>query len=1192
MLRNKILTMIFFLLPGLLAPAANAVPPPNQWTGTGPFATGLGNRVISALAVNPGSEIVYSGTVSGTVFSYAVTPPAAATGGAATGATGATLNGTVNANSLPTTVSFDYGADISYGSSVTAAQSPVTGSSATAVSAALTGLTPGVTYHYRVVAVNGSGVTNGLDATFTLNKLSQSITFNPLPDKTYGDSPFTVNASATSSLPVTFSSTTAPVCTVSGSTVAILAAGLCDIAADQAGNSFYNAASQVKQSFTVLKANQTIGAISLTPAFLNAGGTTTAGASATSNLAVNFSSTTPLVCTVNGAAVTGIKAGKCTVAADQPGDPNYNPAPRVTRDIIITGYVVTGTAVGNGAITCATPVDHGSSATCAIVPDPGYRLTALDANGSDILASVTLDQVTINNVTAPLTVTATFTAASYGGRAITSGSGDIGLYASARAADGTQHLVYERNGNLYYRVSPLVSGSWSGEESTATGHNPSIALKQDGAPVIAFISGGHIYTTTRSGASWSTPADTGVTGANSVEIAVDTSGHLHLAYTSMGSDGYDDILYTGNAGGSFGSVTTICHGAYASGVWTFCHTPQILADSGGSYHIVYNKQQINNRVGEEDPQWMVYTTNSGSGATTLSRNLNNGSGSSPQLLARGSFGNDTTNGYTLVYGNDLQNKGLWLASGLNADPWNETSIAVNGALPVQDSDSAALTRHLVSISPDGGIRHISRTASGYSAITTLAPRGELPFVNQVKRSVLYRANDANGISQLYQVGIGALALIIPENGDLGQAVIGQTVEKSLNLSNNGSTPLTVSVIETGNPGHFFEKGADNCTGQPLAPGASCAFTVKNSPQSATGLVTGALTITSDDPIRGSINLPLSIQVVSPYYPLAITVTGSGAVTAKAAGQSDFTCAGGVCSRNYDINSIVTLTAQATAGYTFTGFTFTAGGSAVCGGNDCDLTITGITGITATFSRNSYVISTLNTGNGTINCTSPVYYGNSGSCAITPDTGYRIEGVGGTCGGTLNAATYTTLPVTANCTVEALFVAATQRSLSVTLTGTGSGAVYSAPAGIACLLGTCSSHFGDATISTLTALPDSNSTFSGWSGACVNASGPCELTLNADKNVTADFTAAPNVKVGGSGYPTLSEAYAATINGSVIKARAIAFTEALILTGDIQVILEGGYNAPYDSNIWGGNTILTGSLTIEKGSVILDNLTIK
>ncbi|MSM39796.1 MAG: hypothetical protein GJT30_09295 [Geobacter sp.] len=81
--------------------------------------------------------------------------------------TGATLNGTVNPNGYSTVVTFDYGTTTSYGSSATASQSPLTGSTATAVSAAVSGLTCGTTYHFRAKGVNSGGTTYGSDATFT-----------------------------------------------------------------------------------------------------------------------------------------------------------------------------------------------------------------------------------------------------------------------------------------------------------------------------------------------------------------------------------------------------------------------------------------------------------------------------------------------------------------------------------------------------------------------------------------------------------------------------------------------------------------------------------------------------------------------------------------------------------------------------------------------------------------------------------------------------------------------------------------------------------------------------------------------------------------------------------------------------------------------------------------------------------------
>ncbi|MDQ3004665.1 MAG: MBG domain-containing protein, partial [Chloroflexota bacterium] len=92
----------------------------------------------------------------------------------------------------------------------------------------------------------------------TAQKANQTITFDPLSDKTYGDPNFSVGATANSGLAVSFGSQTLSTCTVSGSTVHIVAAGTCTIRASQSGDSNYNAATNVDQSFNIAKANATV----------------------------------------------------------------------------------------------------------------------------------------------------------------------------------------------------------------------------------------------------------------------------------------------------------------------------------------------------------------------------------------------------------------------------------------------------------------------------------------------------------------------------------------------------------------------------------------------------------------------------------------------------------------------------------------------------------------------------------------------------------------------------------------------------------------------------------------------------------------------------------------------------------------------------------------------------------------------
>jgi YD repeat-containing protein len=174
-----------------------------------------------------------------------------------------------------------------------------------------------------------------VNQSFTVAKANQTITFGALAGKTYGNAPFAVNATASSSLAVAFASTTTAVCTVSGTTVTIVAAGTCTIQASQAGNGNYNAAPNVNRSFTVAKANQTITFGALSGKTYGAA-PFTVSATASSGLAVTFSSTTTAVCTVSGNTVTIIAGGTCTVRAAQAGNGNYNAAPNVNQSFTVT----------------------------------------------------------------------------------------------------------------------------------------------------------------------------------------------------------------------------------------------------------------------------------------------------------------------------------------------------------------------------------------------------------------------------------------------------------------------------------------------------------------------------------------------------------------------------------------------------------------------------------------------------------------------------------------------------------------------------------------------------------------------------------------------------------------------------------------------------------------------------------------
>jgi uncharacterized protein (TIGR02145 family) len=85
------------------------------------------------------------------------------------------LNGIVNGNGLPTTVTFEYGTSTTYGQEVTSAQSPLTDNANTYVNATLTDLTNG-TYHFRVKSENSLGVFYGDDIEFSICTLPPTVT--------------------------------------------------------------------------------------------------------------------------------------------------------------------------------------------------------------------------------------------------------------------------------------------------------------------------------------------------------------------------------------------------------------------------------------------------------------------------------------------------------------------------------------------------------------------------------------------------------------------------------------------------------------------------------------------------------------------------------------------------------------------------------------------------------------------------------------------------------------------------------------------------------------------------------------------------------------------------------------------------------------------------------------------------------
>ena len=183
-------------------------------------------------------------------------------------------------------------------------------------------------------SLNVSNATQSISLSGIARQTSQAITFaSPASPLTYGISPITLNASASSGLSVTFSVVSGPG-TISGNALTFTGLGTIVIAANQAGNASYTAAPQVTQSIIVTQASQTINfATPTSPVTYGVLPITLSATGGASGNAVVFSVVSGPG-TISGSTLTVTGAGTIQIAANQAGNANYTAAPQATQSLV------------------------------------------------------------------------------------------------------------------------------------------------------------------------------------------------------------------------------------------------------------------------------------------------------------------------------------------------------------------------------------------------------------------------------------------------------------------------------------------------------------------------------------------------------------------------------------------------------------------------------------------------------------------------------------------------------------------------------------------------------------------------------------------------------------------------------------------------------------------------------------------
>jgi hypothetical protein len=215
---------------------------------------------------------------------------------------------------------------------------------------------------YRVAVDGFEAATGSVVLTLAFDERAEQTLVFPSPGDVWLDQgSVALEALASSGLAVTYASITPATCSASGSNATLIAAGTCSIIASQAGNGDWFAAPSVMLGFTIKPArgSQTLSFPPPATTALDAGPVSLA-ASASSGLAVSYTSQTPAVCGTAGSQASLLATGTCTVQASQPGNDSWLAAVPVSTSF---------------AVTAATP----STSNDGDVPLPGWALAGLAA---------------------------------------------------------------------------------------------------------------------------------------------------------------------------------------------------------------------------------------------------------------------------------------------------------------------------------------------------------------------------------------------------------------------------------------------------------------------------------------------------------------------------------------------------------------------------------------------------------------------------------------------------------------------------------------------------------------------------------------------------------------------------------------------------------------------------------------------
>jgi hypothetical protein len=313
----------------------------------------------------------------------------------------------------------------------------------------------------------------------------QTINFQYPGGNTLLNGPTVLHATATSGLPVTFTSGTPNTCTVSGDQLTLVAAGECLVIANQGGGSAANgvqwaAADRVSQLFNVLRHAQAA-VLPMAAVFRGTSETVALSAVTDAGLAASYTSNSPAVCTVSGTVLTVTGLGLCDLTVTAPADTNYaalatgvsipvdSLPPFVVRSMGAVQRVALATVDTDGqalSYTSTTPtVCTVSGSDLQLLAKGSCQVSATSAGGSSAGYSISIDPRFFStgfNLTLNLT-------AEYGELNLSAGSAVDGWWCGGSTPSNCNLTVLPFMAVGAYDIKPLKTNPNWGADSVIDG---------------------------------------------------------------------------------------------------------------------------------------------------------------------------------------------------------------------------------------------------------------------------------------------------------------------------------------------------------------------------------------------------------------------------------------------------------------------------------------------------------------------------------------------------------------------------------------------------------------------------------------------------------------------------------------------------------------------------------------------------